>query len=265
MEIRIYQVDAFTEVAFGGNPAAVCPLDHWISDDVMQMIAMENNLSETAFFVNNGGQYEIRWFTPEMEIDLCGHATLASAHVIFEHLQDQEREVTFKYKEGILKVVKDGKLLKMDFPATPAVEAVAPVSLIEGLKAEPLEVLKSRDFLVIYPSEKDVLSIVPDFQKLVDVNTVGIIVTAPGKKSDFVSRFFAPRAGIPEDPVTGSAHCTLIPYWADKLGKNILTAFQASRRGGKLACEFRRDRVIIAGSAVTFMHGEILLDSSKFV
>ncbi|MFH1739287.1 MAG: PhzF family phenazine biosynthesis protein [bacterium] len=260
MKIPIYQIDAFTNKLFGGNPAAVCPLEEWLSDERMQAIAAENNLSETAFFVkNNNNRYDLRWFTPKIEIDLAGHPTLATAYVIFEYIDKDLKAIEFETKSGILKVEREGELLSMDFPSRPASPSPAPDDLIRGLGKQPDEVFLSRDYLVVYDSEEKVRSLSPDMNDLLKVESLGVIVTAPGKEVDFVSRFFAPRAGIPEDPVTGSAHSTLIPYWAHRLDKKKLHAHQVSARGGELFCEDRGDRVKIAGAAVTYLEGAIYL------
>lgn len=257
----IYQADAFTDKLFGGNPAAVCPLPAWLPDDLMQRIAAENNLAETAFFVPRGHEYELRWFTPELEIDLCGHATLAAAHVIFTHLGYQADVVNFHtVKAGKLTVSRKDDLYTLDFPSRVPEPAEAPAGLLEALGgARPAAVLRSRDYLVVYENEAAVLGLKPDFTALARVDGIGVIVTAPGDHCDFVSRFFAPGAGIPEDPVTGSAHCNLIPYWADRLGKTELHAFQVSERRGELWCRLEGDRVLMSGRAVTYMKGEIYL------
>jgi PhzF family phenazine biosynthesis protein len=259
MRIPLYQVDAFTDKVFGGNPAAVCPLESWLDTSVMQNIAAENNLSETAFYVKKGEGFEIRWFTPRIEIDLAGHPTLATAHVIFNHTGYNKNEITFLSKGGELIVKKSNDLLIMDFPARPPEAVKTPGSLVRGLGLEPLEVWKARDYLALYPSEEDILSIKPKFDALIELDCLGIIITARGSQSDFVSRFFAPRAGINEDPVTGSAHTTLIPFWAKKLDKKSLHAFQLSERKGELFCEYLGDRVKIGGYAVTYLKGEIEL------
>ncbi|MCO5948116.1 PhzF family phenazine biosynthesis protein [Mucilaginibacter flavidus] len=261
MTIPIYQADAFTDKLFGGNPAAICPLDKWLPDNLMQTIAIENNLAETAFFVKNDTGYKLRWFTPEYEIDLCGHATLASAHILFTQLGHNGDEIHFEtVKAGTLTVKKDGDKYAMDFPSRPPIHIDAPVGLVEALgEKQPLEVLRSRDYFLVYESESDIRDISPDFFALSKMDTVGVIVTAPGDNSDFVSRFFAPGAGIPEDPVTGSAHCNLIPYWADKLGKTKLHAYQLSARRGELWCELKGDRVQMSGKAVTYLKGEIFI------
>lgn len=259
MNIPIYQVDAFTNRLFGGNPAAVCPLEEWLEPELMQNIAAENNLSETAFFVKKEKIFELRWFTPIIEVDLCGHATLAAAHVIFNHLDYAGEKVVFSSLSGELKVSRTGNRLTLDFPSTPPSAVDAPEELIQGLGSEPKEVHKSRNYLALFESEADILSIEPDFNILKKAASLGIIITAEGEKCDFVSRFFAPAVGINEDPVTGSAHTTLIPFWAKKLGKNILHAFQLSKRRGELFCELSGDRVKIGGHAVTFLKGEITL------
>jgi PhzF family phenazine biosynthesis protein len=257
MRIRLFQIDAFTDNLFRGNPAAVCPLDGWLDDSTLQAIAAENNLSETAFFVKGDQQYELRWFTPKTEVDLCGHATLASAHVIFHFLDPAMDMVQFRTKSGLLTVKRQGNLLAMEFPARPPVPCGAPVSLVEALGVLPKECLLSRDYLVVFESEEIVRSIAPEMNKLATLDCLGVIVSAPGTRSDFVSRFFAPRVGVPEDPVTGSAHCTLIPYWADKLGKKKLHSLQLSERGGELFCEHLEDRVLIGGRAVVYLDGFI--------
>lgn len=259
MKLSIYQVDAFTDQLFGGNPAAICPLDEWLPDELMQKIAVENNLAETAFFVKTANGYKLRWFTPEYEIDLCGHATLASAHIIFTELAYADDAIYFEtVKAGTLVVRKDGDKYSMDFPSRPAEQAELPEGLIEALGMKmPLEVFRARDYMLVYESEYDIRAASPDFVMLAKIPTVGIIITAPGNEADFVSRFFAPAASINEDPVTGSAHCNLIPYWAGKLGKNNLHAYQLSARKGELWCELKGDRVLMAGKAVTFLSGEI--------
>jgi len=259
MTIPIYQADAFTDKLFGGNPAAICPLTEWLPDDVMQKIAIENNLAETAFFVKTDNGYKLRWFTPEYEIDLCGHATLASAHILFSELGYTGDAIHFEtVKAGILHVTRDADKYTMDFPSRPPIHIDAPVGLTEALsEKEPVEVLRSRDYFIVYESEDDIRDISPDFFALSKMDTVGVIVTVPGKNVDFVSRFFAPGAGIPEDPVTGSAHCNLIPYWAKKLGKNKLHAYQLSARKGELWCELKGERVLMSGKAVTYLKGTI--------
>ncbi len=259
MKITIYQADAFTDKLFGGNSAAICPLDDWLSDDLMQKIAVENNLAETAFFVKTDNGYKLRWFTPEYEIDLCGHATLATAHILFTELGYSQDVIHFEtMKAGILTVTQDDGLYSMDFPSRPPFAAAMPAGLMEAMGGpHPVEVLKSRDYMLVYDTEYDVRAAAPDFALLAHVDTVGVIVTAPGNNADFVSRFFAPAAGIDEDPVTGSAHCNLIPYWSARLGKKELHAYQLSARHGELWCKDLGDRVLMAGRAVTFLRGEI--------
>ncbi|MFA5189364.1 MAG: PhzF family phenazine biosynthesis protein [Verrucomicrobiia bacterium] len=257
MKIKQYQVDAFASRVFQGNPAAVCPLKAWLKDDVLQAIAGENNLSETAFFVPIERGFHLRWFTPVAEVDLCGHATLASAHVLFEILGYPKLTIEFETRSGRLVVERRGGLLTMDFPARPLTSCSPPTALIEGLGRRPVEVLVSDDYVAVFESETDVRGLSPDFAKLNQVDLRGVCVTAPSVNADFVSRFFAPKLGVPEDPVTGSAHCELAPYWASRLGKSTLRAFQASERGGELLCTLRGDRVILLGKAVTFMEAEI--------
>ncbi|MBN2207622.1 MAG: PhzF family phenazine biosynthesis protein [Candidatus Aminicenantes bacterium] len=257
MKIRMYQVDAFTDKIFGGNAAAVCPLEAWLPDAVMQAIAEENNLSETAFFVRAGDRFDIRWFTPKIEIALAGHPTLATAHVIFRHLGYDKPEIVFQSKSGELRAARSGDVIQLDFPGYEAKPVKAPKALVKGLRAKPVEVLLGRDYTAVFEKEADILALDPDFAELAKLDCLGIIVTAPGDRSDFVSRFFAPRAGILEDPVTGSAHTLLIPYWAKRLGKPVLHAYQVSKRRGEIFCEQRGDRVLIGGRAVTFFEGEI--------
>ncbi len=261
MELKLYQVDAFAGNVFEGNAAAVCPLEEWLSDEQMQSIALENNLSETAFFVKDGDRYRLRWFTPETEVDLCGHATLASAHTLFEHLGYDRDEILFDSNSGELRVTKEGEMLKMNFPATPAEEAKAPEGLPEALGVDSAEIYRAADLMVVLDSESELASLEPNFFLLGKVNTRGIIVTAPASdtKYDFVSRFFAPAVGIDEDPVTGSAHTMLAPYWAEKLGKNVLRARQISKRGGDVLCEVKGDRVELSGKAVTYMSAQIVI------
>ena len=257
MEIPLYQVDAFTKRVFGGNPAAVCPLPEFPPAEIMQSIGNENNLAETAFLVPNGDRYHLRWFTPEFEIDLCGHATLASAFVVFKHLRPDLNEVKFDTKSGELVVKRgEGGLLSMDFPSRPPEPGASDSRLRQALGGKAGAILVSRDYLVVYESEEEIRALKPDMNALAAMDRM-VIVTAPGRLVDFVSRFFAPHAGVPEDPVTGSAHCTLIPYWAHRLGKTKLHALQVSRRGGELFCELIGDRVTMAGYAVEFMRGTI--------
>lgn len=263
MRIPIYQVDAFTDHPFGGNPAAVCPLETWLDDATLQAIAAENNLSETAFFVREADGFRLRWFTPALEVDLCGHATLASAWVLFNCLDWPEREIHFITCSGRLTVRQEGKLLCMDFPARSPQPERSSAQLESALGVVPKEVWGSRDLLILLEDETQVQQLQPDMRGLMDLpDYFGVIVTAPGKQADFVSRFFAPKEGIDEDPVTGSAHCTLIPFWAQRLGKDSLNARQLSARGGKLACKNLGARVEIAGEAHLFSHGHIFLDEA---
>jgi len=259
MNLPIYWVDAFTEKAFGGNPAAVVPLDSWPADGLLQRIANENGLSETAFFVRTGpARADLRWFTPAIEIDLCGHATLATAHVLFNELGQEESPIRFGTKSGPLSVRRRGSLIELDFPSRPAAPAEPVADLLRGLGKRPVETLRSeRMWLCVYASAADVLALTPDFGALAKAVPGRIIPTAPGTDCDFVSRFFAPDAGVLEDPVTGSAHCTLVPYWANRLGKTKLHARQVSRRGGELWCELDKDRVRMAGHGVAYLKGSI--------
>jgi predicted PhzF superfamily epimerase YddE/YHI9 len=260
MRLPIYQVDAFTDNLFGGNPAAICPLDAWLPDATMQAIAAENNLAETAFFVRDGDVYALRWFTPTVvEVDLCGHATLASGHVVMNFLEPRRDSVRFRtLKAGTLVVERRGDTLVMDFPARPAAPAEPPAGLLTALGGNPREVLRARDHLVVYDSAAEIAELTPDLAALAKVDCWAAIVTAPGEDGiDFVSRFFAPAQGVPEDPVTGSSHTTLTPYWAKRLGKTELEARQLSRRGGALRCTLNGDRVSIAGRAVLYLEGHI--------
>ena len=259
MRLPLYQVDAFTSQLFSGNPAAVCPLETWLDDVTLQGIAAENNLSETAFLVPNGDAFELRWFTPMVEVSLCGHATLASAHVVFYRLGWTRDTVSFMTrKSGMLTVARRGELLEMDFPSRPAVPVEEPAGLREALGASPERVLGSaEDLLVILAHERQVRELKPDFTALGRIESRGVIVSAGGGPGDFVSRFFAPAVGILEDPVTGSAHCVLVPHWAGVLGKHELHAFQVSKRGGELFCRDRGTRVSIAGRAVLYMEATI--------
>ncbi|MDP1862914.1 MAG: PhzF family phenazine biosynthesis protein [Thiobacillus sp.] len=261
MHIPLYQVDAFTDRPFAGNPAAVCLLDAWPEDALLQSIATENNLSETAFLVKDGARYQLRWMTPITEVELCGHATLAAAFVIFNHLDPALGEVAFDTLSGELRVRRGDGALHMDFPSLPPVPCVCPPALLAALGKPPQEVLQSPPYyLARYDCADDIRALQPDMEKLKALDLMATIVTAPGDAEDFVSRVFGPKVGIPEDPVTGSAHSVLIPYWAARLGKLHLHARQLSTRGGELFCELRGDRVGIAGQAVLFMQGEIRLD-----
>lgn len=262
MKLTLYQIDAFTNKLFGGNPAAVIPLKKWLETSLMQKLAMENNLSETVFFVpstKKGVDYDIRWFTPEVEINLCGHATLASAFVIFTILKKKKKTVVFNCKSGLLTVTKKKNLLEMDFPSwKPSLITNAPARLQEALGAvEIVAVYKQRDLLVELMNEEAVKICNPDFTLLKAIGEK-IIITAPGRKADFVSRFFAPAAGVDEDPVTGSAHSQLIPFWSEKLGKTKMQAQQLSKRGGQLFCQqLSAERVLISGECVFYMKGDI--------
>lgn len=261
MRLPLYQVDAFAARPFTGNPAAVVPLERWLPDALLQSIALENNLSETAFLVPVGEDWELRWFTPEVEIDLCGHATIASAFVIATILKPgTDRMIFHTRKAGALSVTRAGGLYTLDFPSRPPGPVAVPPTLVAALgPTPPREVLTARDFLVVYDDAATVMGLTPDFGALAKLDRMAI-VTAPGRDGvDFVSRFFAPAKGVPEDPVTGSAHCTLIPYWAARLGKTDLKARQVSRRGGDLVCGLRGDRVLIGGEAVLFLEGTIIL------
>lgn len=260
MEIKIYQVDAFTDKIFGGNPAAVCPLTSWLDDKTLQSIAAENNLSETAFFVENEDLFQIRWFTPEVEVNLCGHATLASAHIIFTELGFQKEVIQFASKSGELRVFRKENLLTLDFPTADLAPAIIKGDFSEAIGKIPIGLFHGNNkLLAVYENQQNILEINPDFEKLSKLDYMGVIVTAPGKNSDFVSRFFAPKVGINEDPVTGSAHTLLIPFWADRLDKKELHAFQLSKRKGELFCEYKDDRVWISGHAITFLTGKIII------
>ncbi|MDJ0840827.1 MAG: PhzF family phenazine biosynthesis protein [Acidobacteriota bacterium] len=258
----LYQVDAFTSKVFGGNPAGVMLLESWMTDERMQRIAAENNLSETAFLVPQEGVWGLRWFTPAAEVDLCGHATLAAAHVLYK-LNKAEGEIQFITQSGTLRVSKGpNELLTMNFPSRPPHHVdMSLEEAEEALGVRPVEVLTSRDLLVVFKDEKDVRQLHPDFGRIAKLDNLGVIATAPGEKCDFVSRFFCPRVGILEDPVTGSAHCTLTPFWAERLGKSKLHAMQLSERVGELFCTNLDDRVLISGNAVIYMYGAVLLDS----
>lgn len=259
-EIPIYQIDAFASRVFAGNPAAVCPLTEWLADDVLQGIAAENNLAETAFLIaRDDGDYDLRWFTPAVEVDLCGHATLASAYVIDKELEPGRAHVRFHSMSGPLEVAREGETYSLDFPSQPP-QPVTPElarAVAEALGSEPLEVLKATKFLALLPDQQAVLAAEPVLEKVRELLGDGLIITAPGDDCDFVSRYFAPHAGIPEDPVTGSAHCVLTPFWARRLDKARLTARQVSRRGGELKVEDRGERVTIAGRCAYYMSGRI--------
>lgn len=259
MKIPYYQVDVFTDQLFKGNPAGVCLLPSgWLAAELMQQIAFENNLSETAFVVRRGNAFELRWFTPTVEVDLCGHATVAPAHVLFKETGLDGNLIEFATKSsGIVSVERKGDKLILDFPSRPPVTCEAPSELEKILGKKPAEIWRSRDYLMVFDNEDDILNISPDFIRMLNWDCLGVIITAPGKTADFVSRFFAPRAGVNEDPVTGSSHSTLIPYWAKRLKKTDLHSLQLSARGGELFCQDAGDRVKIGGKAVTYLRGEI--------
>jgi predicted PhzF superfamily epimerase YddE/YHI9 len=259
VKLQIFQIDAFTDTLFGGNPAAVCPLDDWLEDETLQHIAAENNLSETAFYVPDKGCYQLRWFTPRTEVDLCGHATLATAWVLENAFGQRQFPIRFMTRSGELRAEKVGAQYALDFPLRRPEPCPAPPGLLFALGLETAEVLAAEDYLVIVPDEDCVKSLRPDFGRLKEVPLRGVIVSAPGDAVDFVSRFFAPNVGIDEDPVTGSAHTILAPYWAQKLAKKELVAMQISKRTGKLECTIAGDRVLIKGSAVKYMEGFIEL------
>lgn len=258
MKIKMYQVDAFTDKIFSGNPAAICPLAEWPSDELLQNIAMENNLSETGFYIKNGERYHIRWFTPTVEVDLCGHATLAASYVIFNYSDYKGDEIVFDSKSGELRVKKSERLLTLIFPVDEFSETALTPDLYAGLNFKPVKAYKGKtDYMLIFERESQIAEMKPDFRIISRVNCRGIIVTAKGERVDFVSRFFGPQSGFDEDPVTGSAHTTLVPYWAKILNKNELTAIQLSSRKGYLTCKLSGKKVEISGKAITYMIGEI--------
>ena len=259
MTLKLYQIDAFSNKIFEGNPACVMPLDVWLDDTLMQKIAMENNLSETAFFVPKGEDFEIRWFTPTKEVNLCGHATLASAYVLFELLDYDKEEIVFHSKSGKLHTKREGDLIRMDFPSEAPVACKTPCAIVEAFGIEPVEVLQSVDYIVVFEGGIDLRAIKPDFEALKRLDLRGVCITTSDNQYDFVSRFFAPNYGIDEDSVTGSAYTQLMPYWAKRTGKNKLFSKQVSKRGGELICELRGDRVSIAGKAVCCIVGEMRL------
>jgi PhzF family phenazine biosynthesis protein len=259
MRVPIFQIDAFTSRLFAGNPAAVCPLETWPEEGILQAMAAENNLSETAYFVRRGERFDLRWFTPTVEVDLCGHATLASAFVILNCLDAAPDAAVFDTRSGELIVRREGDLLSMDFPARPPEACQMPPLLAEALGRRPAATLASRDLMALFETEEEVRALRPNMDLLAQVDTFAVIATAPGREADFVSRFFAPRGGVPEDPVTGSAHCTLVPYWSQRLGQSSLYARQVSARGGELWCEDRGARVTLKGRAVLYLKGEIII------
>lgn len=257
MKIPYFQVNAFTSNTFGGNPAGICLLQRWLSDSLMQRIAAENNLSETAFLVRRDEFYDLRWMTPTAEVDLCGHATLAAAFVLMIEMGLPQKRVFFQTLSGTLSAARQGDILELDFPSRPPQTCASPDSLMKSLGRVPAQVLKARDYFAVFNSAAEVQELQPDMRLLMDLDSLGVIVTAPGNEVDFVSRFFAPKVGVPEDPVTGSAHCSLIPYWSERLGKSEMVAHQISQRGGELFCQMRGERVGIGGKAVTYCRGEL--------
>ena len=259
MDIQIFQIDAFTNDVFKGNPAAICPLEHWLNDDVLQSIAAENNLSETAFFVKNNEKYHLRWFTPASEVDLCGHATLATAWVLF-NVFDYTGQIDFQTRSGKLLVCKKGEYIQMDFPLSMPQKCRPPHGLLSALAVKSDIVLSAEDYFVVLDAEEAVAKVNPDFNALSKISMRGVAVTAPGNQVDFVSRWFGPEVCVYEVPVTGSSHTSLAPYWSKVLGKTKLTAKQISQRGGFLKCELNKDRVLISGKAVKFMQGVLSVD-----
>lgn len=261
MELSLYQIDAFASKPFEGNPAAVCPLEEWLPDQIMQAIAQENNLSETAFFIPTGNGFHIRWFTPICEVDLCGHATLASAYVLFNILGHKNDKVEFNSKSGILTVTKNNEWLVLNFPAQPPVICDIPKEIVKAFDTAPIECLKSEDFIVVFEREIDIESAKPDMEQLKKLDLRGVIITAKSSRYDFIARFFAPKYGVPEDPVTGSAYTQLAPYWASKIGSKRFSVKQVSSRGGELSCEIVDDRVLISGQAVSYLEGKIKIET----
>ena len=261
MKLKIYQIDAFTNQVFSGNPAAVCPLDNWIEDDILQKIANENNLAETAFYVKKDGYYEIRWFTPTVEVDLCGHATLAAAFVLFNFENHLNNEINFiSHRSGKLDVMRNESLLSLNFPTDNFESINISNEILDSFNLAPIEAYKGKtDYLLIYQNEEQIRNLIPFLDKIETLKVRGVIVSAKGKTVDFVSRFFAPQSGINEDSVTGSAHTTLTPYWSKKLEKQELSAIQLSKREGHLKCKFLEDRVEISGEAKLYLTGEIYL------
>ena len=261
MEIPLYQIDAFASRLFEGNPAAVCPLEKWLPDEIMQSIAKENNLSETAFFVPKGKGFQIRWFTPTSEVDLCGHATLASGYALFHILGYKGDTIAFDSRSGVLIVTKREDRMVMDFPSQPPVLCDTPKEIVQAFEAAPVECLKSEDYVVVFDREMDIVSADPDFSQLSKLDLRGVIITAKSTRYDFVARFFAPKYGVPEDPVTGSAYTQLAPYWASKIGSKRFHVKQLSSRGGELTCELVNDRVLISGKAIKYMEGKIMIEA----
>lgn len=262
MTYNIYQIDSFTDKVFGGNPACVVPLEEWLDDNILLKIANENAVAETAFFVHKGNRIHLRWFTPDIEMDLCGHATLATAHCLKTILNSADDLLVFETLSGDLTVLVENDLYRMNFPSRMPIKTTLPKNIEDSLSIQPKEILKSRDYLLVYDSEEQIRNIKIDrilFDQI-NLDPVGIVFTAPGDGCDFVSRFFTPQATIFEDPVTGSAHCSLIPYWAKRLDKDELYAMQVSERLGKLYCEDKGERVIVSGRAKTYSIGNFWLD-----
>lgn len=261
MELTLYQIDAFADRPFEGNPAVVCPLDEWLPDEIMQLIAEENNLSETAFYIPLGDEsFQIRWFTPKTEVNLCGHATLAAAYVIFDIKGFKGKKIIFQSRSGKLEVRKRDNLFEMDFPSQTPMPCDIPKELEKALNIRPINCLKSEDYLIIFKTEEDLKNLKPNYELLKKLDLRGVIATARSEKYDFVLRFFAPKLGIKEDPVTGSAFTQLAPYWSKSLGKQKMRAKQISKRGGEVFCEFKGERVIIAGKAVKYLEGKISIN-----
>ena len=262
MKLELYQIDAFTNKIFGGNPACVVPLKNWLPDEILLKISKENAVAETAFFVNKGEKIHLRWFTPEIEMDLCGHATLATAHCLKTILNYKNNKIIFETLSGDLTVIAENDFYYLDFPSRMPVKSSLPVEISKSLNIQPKEILKSRDYVLVYETEDDIknIQINRQFFDQINLNPGGVIVTAKGKNCDFVSRYFTPQSTILEDPVTGSAHCSLIPFWANRLGKNTLSAMQISERMGELNCINKEDRVIISGQARTYSIGNLWID-----
>lgn len=259
MKLKLYQIDAFAKKVFEGNPAAVVPLDEWLSDTLMQRIALENNLSETAFFVREGDKYHIRWFTPTAEVDMCGHATLASAYVLFECMEFQEEEIVFSSRSGDLHVCRDSEMYMMDFPTQHIELCDLPSEIADAFEVTPIECYRSMDYLLVFENEADIVSAMPKLENLRDIDTRGVIITAASDHYDFVCRFFAPKVGVDEDPVTGSAFTQLVPYWNRVSAQTYFRAKQLSSRGGEVFCSLKGERVEIAGYAVKYLEGTIEL------
>lgn len=259
MKLPLYQIDAFAKNVFEGNPAAIIPLDVWLPDKILLSIAEENNLSETAYFIETKEGFHIRWFTPTTEVDLCGHATLAAAYVIFNELGYKKDSISFESKSGVLKVVKTNDFLTMNFPSQPPTVCELPIEIQQAFDTTPIECLKSEDYILVFKDENEVFNAKPNLDPLKNIDLRGVIITSRSESYDFVSRFFAPKYGIDEDPVTGSAYTQLASYWSDKLTKNKLTVKQISSRGGELLCELVGERVNISGSAIKYLQGEITI------